>query len=41
MGNIHVKLYGIWTSGSEGDVVLLVCFVSMWYMSDHFRYTRF
>ena len=22
MGNIHVKLYGIWTSGSEGDVFL-------------------
>ena len=22
MGNIHVKLYEIWTSGSEGDVVL-------------------
>ena len=21
MGNIHVKLYGIWTSGSQGDVV--------------------
>ena len=21
MGNIHVKLYGIWTSGSKGDVV--------------------
>ena len=21
MGTIHVKLYGIWTSGSEGDVV--------------------
>ena len=21
MGNIHVKLYEIWTSGSEGDVV--------------------
>ena len=21
MGNIHVKLYGIWTSGSEGNVV--------------------
>ena len=19
MGNIHVKLYGIWTSGSKGD----------------------
>ena len=22
MGNIHVKLYEIWTSGSEGNVVL-------------------
>ena len=22
MGNIHVKLYEIWTSGSEGDVFL-------------------
>ena len=22
MGNIHVKLYDIWTSGSGGDVVL-------------------
>ena len=21
MGNIHVKLYGIWSSGSKGDVV--------------------
>ena len=21
MGNIHVKLYGIWTSGSKGDVL--------------------
>ena len=21
MGNIHVKLYVIWTSGSEGDVI--------------------
>ena len=21
MGNIHVKLYGIWTSGSKGDIV--------------------
>ena len=21
MGNIHVKLYEIWTKGSEGDVV--------------------
>ena len=21
IGNIHVKLYGIWTSGSKGDVV--------------------
>ena len=21
MGNFHVKCYGIWTSGSEGDVV--------------------
>ena len=21
MGNTHVMLYGIWTSGSEGDVV--------------------
>ena len=21
MGNIHVKLYGIWISGSKGDVV--------------------
>ena len=21
MGNIHVKLYEIWTGGSEGDVV--------------------
>ena len=21
MGNIHVKLYGIWTGGSKGDVV--------------------
>ena len=21
MGNIHVKLFEIWTSGSEGDVV--------------------
>ena len=22
LGNIHVKLYGIWTSGSKGDAVL-------------------
>ena len=22
MGNIHVKLYGIWTRGAKGDVVL-------------------
>ena len=21
LGNIHVKLYGIWTSGSKGDAV--------------------
>ena len=21
MGNIHVKFYGIWTSGSKGEVV--------------------
>ena len=21
MGNIHMKFYGIWTSGSKGDVV--------------------
>ena len=28
MGNIHVKLYGIWTSGSEGDVVIQRYFLS-------------
>ena len=25
MGNIHLKLYEIWTSGLGGDVVLLFC----------------
>ena len=25
MGTIHVKLYGFWTGGSEGDVVKIHC----------------
>ena len=31
MGNIHVKLYEIWTSGSEGDVVLKISYLELWW----------
>ena len=31
MGIIHVKLYEIWTSGSEGDVVLKISYLELWW----------
>ena len=30
MGTIHVKLYGIWTSGSEGDSVKRHSYLELW-----------
>ena len=32
MGNIHVKLYEIWTSGS-GDVVKKISYLDLWRLS--------
>ena len=30
MGNIHVKLYEIWTSGSGGHVILNISYLELW-----------
>ena len=30
MGNIHVKLYVIWTSGSGVDVFKNICYLELW-----------
>ena len=30
MGNIHVKLYEVWTSGLGGDVVKIISYLELW-----------
>ena len=30
MGNIHVKLYEVWTSGLGGDVIKDISYLELW-----------